>query len=473
MQTRCKPTALTRRNFLQAGSAVALSALYRPVFATRKHYDVIIIGAGLAGLQAGRMLQRQGVDFLLLEGSERVGGRVYTLDHLPGQPEAGGARLGTNYQTLNQALAELNIAATNPTAGAPGMTLLVNGSLSAAENWPASPGNRLPETVKEVPPYRLLSTLLRNGNFLSAPLDWWQPEFSELDIPLQAYLQQLGADAEAIRLIDANLNGESIETLSALDLLRKLAVLQNAGAPQEVTIGMQRLPEAMYDELKPAVMMGKQVTSIEAANAGVRLHTADSDSFTCRRCLVALPFSVLRRLQVQTPLSEPKQQAIKHMGYTPVTQVYLRPRSPFWLADELSPNMWTDTDLGRVFTQTDAQGEVLRLRAWIQGATAQRLHGMSDAELGKHIVAQLEQARPAAKAQLEVEEIISWGKYPFTHGAFSHYLAGGVGQFSRAVSSPEGPLHFIGAHTEPSASGMEAAVKSGNRGAQEVIERLS
>ena len=466
-------TALTRRNFVRAGSAGALSVLCRPVFAARKHYDVIIIGAGLAGLQAGRMLHRHGVDFLLLEGSERIGGRVYTLDHLPGRPEAGGAQLGTNYQALNQALAELNIAATNPTPGAPGMTLLVNGSLSDAGNWSASPGNLLPETVKDIPPYRLLSTQLRNGSFLPAPLDWWKPEFDELDIPLRAYLEQLGADAEAIRLIGANLNGESIETLSALDLLRKLAVLQGAGAPQEVGAGMQRLPEAMYDEIKPAVMTGKQVTSIDTAHAGVRLRTAASDSYTCRLCLIALPFSVLRGLDVQAPLSESKQQAIMHLGYTPVTHVYMRPRSPFWLADALSPNMWTDTDLGRVFAQTDEQGEVLRLRAWIQGATARRLHGMSHAELGRHIVAQLEQARPAAKSQLEVEWVMSWGKYPFAHGAFSHYLAGGVGQFSRTVHRPEGRLHFIGAHTEPAASGMEAAVKSGVRGAHEVISRLS
>ena len=161
------------------------------------------------------------------------------------------------------------------------------------------------------------------------------------------------------------------------------------------------------------------------------------------------------------------------MGYTPVTHVLMRPRSPFWLADGLSPNMWTDTSLGRIFSQVDENGEVIRLRAWIQGAAARRLETMQDDELGKQVVSQLEQARPAAKSQLEVERVMSWGKNPFAHGAFSHYLAGGVGQFSRAVSQPEGRLHFIGAHTEPSASGMEAAVKSGARGAREVIERLA
>ena len=473
MQPRLTSTNLTRRNLLQAGSAAALSVLYRPVFAARQHFDVIIVGAGLAGLQAGRVLQQHGVDFLLLEGSQRIGGRVYTLDDLPGRPEAGGARVGANYRALNQALAELNIKTTAVRPGAPGMTLLVNGSLSALENWSANPGNLLPETLKGIPPYGLLPKLLRNGSFLAAPLDWWEPEYAALDIPLQAYLKQLGADDEAIRLIDANLNGESIETLSALDLLRKLAVLQGAGAPQDVSGGTQRLPDAMHDSINPFVLTGKQVTSINTASSGIRLLTADSDSYTCRLCLVALPFSVLRRLDVQAPLSGPKQQAILHMGYTPVTHVFMKPRSPFWLADGLSPNMWTDTDLGRVFTQTGERGEVIRLRAWIQGSTAGRLEGTPDDELGKHVVSTLEQARPAARSQLEVERVMSWGKNPFAYGAFSHYPAGGVGRFSRAVSRPEGLLHFIGAHTEPSASGMEAAVKSGTRGAHEVIKRLA
>lgn len=473
MQDRQTSISLTRRGFLRASSVAALSALYLPVHAERKHYDVIIVGAGLAGLQAGRMLQRHGVDFLLLEGSQRIGGRVYTLDDLPGRPEAGGTQIGTNYHSLNQVVAELNLNTENPRPGAPGMALLVNGRLSALENWSASPGNLLPETLKDTPPYGLLPKLLRNGSFLAGPLDWWKPEFAALDIPLQAYLKQMGADDEAIRLVDANLNGESVGTLSALDLLRKLAVLQAAGAPQDISGGTQRLPDAMYASINTAVMTGKQVTAINAADTRIKLFTADADSYTCRLCLVALPFSVLRRLDIQAPLSRPKQQAIRYMGYTPVTHVFMKPKSPFWLADALSPNMWTDTDLGRIFTQTGEQGEVIRLRAWIQGPAAQRVDGMPERELGKHVVSLLEQARPAAKSKLEVERIMSWGKNPFANGAFSHYLAGGVGQFSREVSRPEGLLHFIGAHTEPSASGMEAAIKSGVRGTHEVINRLS
>ena len=465
-------TAITRRKLLAAAGFAAAGTVCRPVFAERKHYDVIIIGAGLAGLQAGRVLQKHGVDFLLLEGSQRAGGRVYTLDNLPGRPEAGATQSGTKYHALNQVIEELGMATENIRPGAPGMTLLVNGKLSALEDWHASAGNLLPESLKDTPPYGLLPKLLRKGSFLSRPLDWWQPEYAALDMPLRAYLADLGAGEEALRLVDANLNGESIRTVSALDLLRKLAVLQTAGAPQNISGGSARLPESMYASISHAVRMGKQVTAVRQAKTALELTTGDTDRFTCRLCLLAVPFSVLRHIKIEGPLSQAKQRAIREMGYTPVTHVLMRPERPFWRDDGFSPNMWTDTDLGRVFTQTDAQGEVIRVRAWVQGSKAQRLNSMTDAELGGHIVALLERSRPAAKSRLKVEQVVAWGRNPFALGAFSHYLAGGVGGFSRAVSRPEGLIHFIGAHTEPSASGMEAAVKSGNRGAQEVIERL-
>ena len=401
---------VTRRALLQAGGMAALGTLCRPLFAERKRYDVIIIGAGLAGLQAGRILHKHGVDFLLLEASQRVGGRVYTLDDLPGRPEAGATQSGAKYHALNQVIEELGIKTGNIRPGAPGMTLLVNGHLDALENWPASAGNRLPETLKDTPPYGLLPKLLRNGSFLARPLDWWKPENSVMDIPLQTYLKQLGADEEAIRLVDANLNGESIRTLSALDLLRKLAVLQAAGAPRNIGGGSQRLPDAMQASIGQAALLGKQVTTIRQAKTALELITSDADRFTCRFCLVAVPFSVLRHIRIEDPLSQVKQQAIGEMGYTPVTHVLMRPGRPFWLDDGFSPNIWTDTDLGRVFTETGEQGEVIRLRAWIQGSKAQGLSGLTDRELGAHTVALLERARPAAKSQLEVEGVISWGK---------------------------------------------------------------
>lgn len=57
---------------------------------------VVIIGAGLAGLNAARLLHRAGVDFHLFEARDRAGGRILTVDAL-GQPSEDGFDLGPSW----------------------------------------------------------------------------------------------------------------------------------------------------------------------------------------------------------------------------------------------------------------------------------------------------------------------------------------------------------------------------------------
>ena len=67
---------------IAAGSGLGVAALA----ASRRDADVIVIGAGLAGLNTAITLQDAGLSVLVLEGSNRVGGRVMTLDKVPGRP---------------------------------------------------------------------------------------------------------------------------------------------------------------------------------------------------------------------------------------------------------------------------------------------------------------------------------------------------------------------------------------------------
>ena len=64
--------------------------------------DVAIIGAGLAGLQAAMICESAGLKVSLLEASNRIGGRLFTLDDLPGRPEAGGIQIGGGYRRLDE-----------------------------------------------------------------------------------------------------------------------------------------------------------------------------------------------------------------------------------------------------------------------------------------------------------------------------------------------------------------------------------
>src|SRR5690606_14654582 len=56
--------------------------------------------AGLSGLNAALILESQGLDVLVVEGSPRIGGRIHTLDHVPRRPEAGGSEIGAGYARI-------------------------------------------------------------------------------------------------------------------------------------------------------------------------------------------------------------------------------------------------------------------------------------------------------------------------------------------------------------------------------------
>ncbi len=146
----------------------------------------------------------------------------------------------------------------------------------------------------------------------------------------------------------------------------------------------------------------------------------------------------------------------------------MRPRTHFWIDDDLSPAMWTDTQVGRIFTETNEQQEVIRLRAWVMGPYAELQNQMTEQEIGRTVLDTLARIRPATKGKLALEKVISWGRNPHACGAFSHYLAGDVQKFGSHTGTQEGRLHFIGEHTAPEASGMEAAIISANRCLEEI-----
>lgn len=152
----------TLKQLAAAGAVAVLPAGLGACAPKSKDAQIIVIGAGLAGLNAAVLLQEQGFDVAVLEGSERIGGRVYTLDDQPHKPDAGGSEFSVNsYARILDMVTRLDLE-TTPWRGADvKFAYHVNDQMVAGSQWPASPANRVQGRAHNVPPIACRACICR------------------------------------------------------------------------------------------------------------------------------------------------------------------------------------------------------------------------------------------------------------------------------------------------------------------------
>ena len=472
---------LNRREFLSGlsqsvlTSLVLLRACQQVAAAEIKPTSVLVLGAGLSGLYTALLLEAKGLGVTVLEARDRVGGRVHTLDDLPGKPEAGGQSFSEKYQRL-LALAQQLEVPVEPARGFDKEQLLyVRGQCVLPLDWPESSANQLAETERSLLPPQLLTHYLRQNNPLEDAIAWTKPEFANLDIPAEQYLRAQGASTEALRLMNFNPSSfiNSIETTSALWALRNA---QRAKNPSKQSLhiegGNSRLPEKMAAALKSPVQTNKVVVCIRSRDTGVEVNCLDGSNFQANYAVVTLPFSVLRHVKIDPPLQGAQAEAVGELQYTTVTEIFLTVRESFWESDGYPPSMWTDTQLQSIFPNRDATGRVLGLTCFVDGASAQELDAMSPEVLASFVKSELGRIRPAAAANVEIARVVSWGRDPFARGDYSHFGPGQIRRFQNKMAQPWQRIHFAGEHTAIASPGMESALESAERVASEILNRI-
>ncbi|MEH2126699.1 flavin monoamine oxidase family protein [Nostoc sp.] len=466
-----------RREFLwgMSQSALALLVMGRAsgqVVAANKSTSVLVLGAGLSGLYTALLLEAKGLSVRVLEARERVGGRIQTLDDIPGKPEAGGQALSEEYHRL-LALAERLQVPTEHSKGLDKELLLhIRGQAVLPQDWAVSTANQLAASERQVLPQKLLSHYLRQHNPLESARAWINPKYADLDIPLDKYLLAQGASNEALRLIDFNpgTHFNSIKTTSSLWALRNDQRDQiRSKQSMHIQNGNSRLPEKMAASLKSPVQLNKVVESIHSQATGVKVHCSDGSKFDADYVVVTLPFSVLRQVEITPPLPKIQAQAVQELPYTAVTQIHFTVRHPFWETDGYPPMMWTDSRLERVSPIRDEQGRVQSLVCWANGSNAKQLDAMSADALAKYVTSELTRIRPGTEGNIDIVRVVSWGRDRYALGAYSHFAPGQVRRFQDKMAKPWQRIHFAGEHTAIASGGMESALESGERVSKEIL----
>ena len=470
---------MRRRDWL---GSLALASVPGLVHARRsERVDVVVVGAGLAGLEAALQLQSQGAKVRVFEAGQRVGGRVRTIESNGLRFETGATEFADSYARCQKRITEFGLTLATGSPPSREMTLCIDDDLIDASRWSEAKANTLDEPWGTQLPPMILSGLLQRHNPLATSGDWALDRHADLDISLFEFLRGKGTPANVLALADVGANYNALHSTSALDALRRDAMRKDASATGGVKLldgGSSRLPEAMAQRLGDRISLDSEVAGIAKLRRGYRIALADGRSVEARAVIVAVPCARTDAISlVDVDHVDSIAPLWRARPMTAISQVHLRPLAPFWLDDGFPATMWSDSALERVFAIRNAAGEVERLLVWLNGKGAQRADNLGS-ELASFAKLELARVRPASRGKVEVLHTVRWSQLPGIGGAYAEVSPGQSGAVKAALkslpafASANRGLAFAGEHMVFDVPGIEAALASGERAAAGVSNVL-
>lgn len=452
--------------------------------------DVVVVGAGLAGLRAADRLVAAGRSVTLLEARDRVGGRTEEGRLADGTPiELGGMWLGPT-QTAALALVDELGLETFPTH-AEGRTLLRRGTrwTTMGTHRGAIPKVSPATAVRYLRAQRALDRLAA-----TVPLDrpWDAVDASALDrrsfgswlderVPRgearalwEVFVRAVfAAEPDELSLLHVAFyvgSGDDVETLQAFE---------RGAQESRVVGGTWRMSAGLADRLGERIHLGHPVTAVTWDDDGVTVVAEPDDGgrveVRARRCVVAIPPTLAGRIRYRPGLPADRDQLTQQVPMGAVTKVFAAYPTPFWRERGLSGQAIDPT--GPVALTVDASppsGTPGVLLGFLEADHARALARVPAAERHRVVLAAFARAFGTRAADpLEVVER-DWAAEPWSRGCYGGHLGVGVWtRFGPALTRPVGPLHWAGTETADRWSGyLDGALRSGERAAREVLAAL-
>ena len=434
-------------------------------------HDVVVIGAGLAGLAAARDLARGGADVVVLEARPRVGGRVEQVALDDGRlVQLGGEVVGNAHTAYQQLVAELGLTLVPSYVAEPGeLTYVLHEGIHVGDR-PAFFGPEDHASMARVEEeFARLCVTVDPGD------PWSHPDAERLDRQsMQDWLRSIGATDNVRRALEAGqlgLSSGSYERISFLSQLRKSAVTSTKGlyAYEEwenlrVAEGSATVALRMAEELGDRVRLGGPVRSIKVGAGGCAAELDTGELVSATAVVSAVPVGPLRDIDVEG-VSDARLESLHRQRHALAAKFVAAYARPFWR--DAGQNGLTESEgiLGSSWPQSEGILSCLvppeRIAAYL--STDPRFRAEEAlAELAAWF-------GPEALTPVATFERL-WGTNPWTQGYVTQWHPGDVLRVGPLHGTHEPPFYVCGSD-QWVAGYMEGAVRTGRSAAAEALAR--
>ena len=311
--------------------------------------------------------------------------------------------------------------------------------------------------------------------------DVWPEIIAQYDgYSTREFLEEKGWSEAAIELFGLLMNQESLMNASFLELLREevghcyVDMVQIAG-------GMDQLPLGFLPALQDRLRFGARLVAVDQDDAGVTLHyetVAGRGQIRGDHAIIAIPFPVLRHVEMMKPLSQSKRRAIRQLRYDASAKIFFQCRRRFWEEDDgiFGGGTVTDLPIRNIYYPEHGRetGRGVLLASYTWSEDAQRWGSLSDEARISQALENVAAIHPQIRAEFEVGASKMWHDDPYAGGAFAlfepsqqtllyaaHHRAGGAHPLRRRA-------RVAAARVDPGGDRVGAARGGGDPRARDV-----
>jgi monoamine oxidase len=446
--------------------------------------DVVVIGAGMAGLVAAYELKRAGHHPLVLEAQGRVGGRILTLrSFAPGlYAEAGAMRIPRSHDLTLAYCAHFGMPMVPFVMGNPKGLVVVGGQRMTADEARRDPGRlgaALAGAEAGKTPDELWESAIGElrGMVTTDPTAGWAEIERRYDgYSLHDFLRECGWSDAAIEYYAVLNFLESDMHHAFTEILRE----DLGGAytdMQTIAGGMDALPRAFFEELQDEIRLGAEVHAVEQDADGVTVHyktEATRGSVRADYVVCTVPFPVLRFIEVTPDLSAAKRRAVRQLSYHASTKILMAVRERIWETDDgiIGGATVTDLPIRRMNyppgDPTTPRGVLLASYTW--GQDALQWGAMDEETRLEEALDDVSRIHPRIRDVYEGGASYAWYGDRWARGAFALFAPGQQTALQADILRPEGRILFAGEHCSLYHAWIQGSLESGIAAARLIHE---